>query len=117
MSVEGYAGLVEETAESLAADAKRSSPRANRKLIRGYFEHFDRHDSLVERPAGSGVDAWVVPGDEDEVGLTADEAAGLEAAPNVTMVTITGARHFSMTDQPAAVTRVILDSVGAGRPA
>jgi pimeloyl-ACP methyl ester carboxylesterase len=59
----------------------------------------------------------VVRGDEDEIGLTEEEAAGLEAAPNVTVVTIPGARHFSMTDQPAAVTRVILDAVGAARPA
>jgi pimeloyl-ACP methyl ester carboxylesterase len=29
------------------------------------------------------------------------------------MVTIPGARHFSMLDDPAAVTRVILDAAGA----
>jgi pimeloyl-ACP methyl ester carboxylesterase len=52
----------------------------------------------------------VVRGDEDEVGLKEDEAAALAAASNVTMVPIAGARHFSMTDQPAAVTQAILSA-------
>jgi pimeloyl-ACP methyl ester carboxylesterase len=107
----------EDRHDELVAEMKKGSLRAALRLIRGYFDHFDRHGSLVARLADSGADAWVVRGDEDEIGLTEEEAAGLEAAPNVTVVTIPGARHFSMTDQPAAVTRVILEAVGAARQA
>jgi pimeloyl-ACP methyl ester carboxylesterase len=107
----------EDRHDELVAEMKKASPRAALRLIRGYFDHFDRHGSLVARLADSGADASVVRGDEDEIGLTAEEAAGLDAAPNVTVVTIPGAKHFSMTDQPAAVTRVILDAAGAVRPA
>jgi pimeloyl-ACP methyl ester carboxylesterase len=105
--------LPEARHDELVADMKRGLRGPSRQLIVRYFDHLDRYGSLVRRLAESGVPAWVVRGDGDEVGLTAAEAAGLEAAPSITTVTIPGARHFSMTDDPAAVARVIMDAVDA----
>jgi pimeloyl-ACP methyl ester carboxylesterase len=104
----------EERHDELVGEMKRGLADGSlaREFIKRYFDSLDEPGSLAERLASSGAQAWVVRGDADEVGLTASEAATLEAAPSVTMVSIPAARHFSMTDQPAAVTRVILDAVG-----
>ena len=104
----------EERHDELVGEMKRgmADGRSTRQFIKRYFDSLDEPGSLAERLASSGAPAWVVRGDADEVGLTAAEAATLEAAPSVTMVSIPDARHFSMTDQPAAVTRAILDAVG-----
>jgi pimeloyl-ACP methyl ester carboxylesterase len=100
--------------DELVAEMKRMSPPLARRLLVRYFDHLDEPGSLAQRLADSGADAWVVRGDGDEVGLTGEEAAVLGAAPNVTVVTIPDARHFSMTDQPAAVARTILEAAAGG---
>lgn len=102
--------------DELVAEMRKNEPRAMRQLILRYFEHLDEPGpGLAQRLADSGARAWVVRGDEDEVGLKEDEAAILEAASNVTVVPLAGARHFSMTDQPAAVTQTILSAATASR--
>jgi pimeloyl-ACP methyl ester carboxylesterase len=100
--------------DELVAEMKRGLADGGlaREFIKRYFDSLDEPGSLAERLASSGAAAWVVRGDSDEVGLTDAEAAVLEAAPSVTTVSIPDARHFSMTDQPAAVTRVILEALG-----
>jgi pimeloyl-ACP methyl ester carboxylesterase len=97
--------------KALVGEMKRVSPRLARAMIQRYFDHLVEPGSLAERLAESGTVAWVVRGDQDEVAITAAEAATLEAAATVTVVSIPGARHFSMTDDPAAVARVIVDAV------
>jgi pimeloyl-ACP methyl ester carboxylesterase len=105
--------------DELVAEMRKNEPRAMRQLVLRYFEHLDEPGpALAQRLADSGSQAWVVRGDEDEVRLADAEAAILDAASNVTLVPIPGARHFSMTDQPAAVAQAILRAAaGAGRPA
>jgi pimeloyl-ACP methyl ester carboxylesterase len=103
--------LPEARHDELVREMKKGARGPARQLIVRYFDHLDRHGSLVARLVDSGVPAWVVRGDEDEIGLTDSEAAALEAAPSVTTVTIPGARHFSMTDEPAAVARTILSAI------
>jgi pimeloyl-ACP methyl ester carboxylesterase len=98
--------------DELVAEMRLMSPPLARRLLRRYFAHLDEYGSLARRLADSGADAWVVRGDQDEIGLTGEEAAVLEAAPNVRVVVIPGAKHFSMTDQPAAVARTILAAAG-----
>jgi pimeloyl-ACP methyl ester carboxylesterase len=109
--------LPPERHDELVAEMERMSPPLARRLMRRYFDHLDEPGSLAQRLADSGADAWVVRGDEDEIGLTEAEAAVLDAAPKIRVVTIQGAKHFSMTDQPAAVTQTILEAAGAARPA
>jgi pimeloyl-ACP methyl ester carboxylesterase len=108
--------LPPERHDELVAEMRRMSPPLARRLMLRYFDHLEEPGSLARRLADSGADAWVVRGDEDEIGLTDEEAGVLEAAPNIGVVTIPGARHFSMTDQPAAVTQTILEAAGAAPP-
>ena len=100
----------------LVAEMRKNKPGAMRQLMVRYFEHLDEPGhGLAQRLADSGAQAWVVRGEDDEVSIKDDEAAILEAAPNVTFVRLPGARHFSMIDQPAAVTDTILSAAAASR--
>lgn len=93
--------------EALVAEFKKNDPAFCRQVIRRYFDYLDRHGSLVPRLRDSGVPAWVVRGDHDEIGLTDEERAGLDAGPDVTMVVVSGAGHLVMVDQPAPVAELV----------
>jgi pimeloyl-ACP methyl ester carboxylesterase len=103
--------LPAERHDALVAEMLRTDMKVARPMIRKYFDHLDRHGSLVARLAGSGVPAWVVYGEHDEIGLTDAERAGLEAAENVTLVTVPGATHMLMTDQPEKTADIVLDAL------
>ncbi|WP_406397727.1 alpha/beta hydrolase [Streptomyces sp. NBC_00879] len=97
--------------EALVAELKKNDAAYCRRSVRHYFDYLDHHGSLVPRLRDSGVQAWVVRGDRDEIGLTDDERAALEASPGVTMVTIPDATHMVMTDQPARVAELVAQVV------
>jgi pimeloyl-ACP methyl ester carboxylesterase len=96
----------------LVSDLKRNDSGFCRRAVREYFRYLDDHGSLVTRLRESGVPAWVVRGDHDEIGLTQAERMGLEASQNVTMVGVEGAGHMVMIDQPRACAEAILLAVG-----
>jgi pimeloyl-ACP methyl ester carboxylesterase len=81
--------------------------------VRSYFEYLDRHGSLVPRLCESGVKGVVAFGDDDEIGLTYEERRGLEASPDVGLVTITEATHFMVVEQPAQIAKLICELAGA----
>ena len=93
----------------LIAEMRATDMAVCRRMARLYFDYLDRHGSVVPRLRASGVDAWVVRGDRDEIGLSEEERRDLEASPNVTMVTVPDAAHFVMTDQPAPTAGLIID--------
>jgi pimeloyl-ACP methyl ester carboxylesterase len=95
---------------------RRNDMAVFRLLVHEYFAYLDRHGSLAGRRCASGVDAWVVRGDRDEIGLSDEERRALEACPTVTMVQVPDAGHLVMTDQPARTTDLILEIIedGAG---
>ena len=95
--------------DEFVAEIKRNDPVVCRRMVRRYFEHLDRYGSLVQRLCDTGVKAWVIFGERDQVGLTDDERSALEACPSVTMVTVPDATHVVMLDQPARVAELILD--------
>ncbi len=102
--------------ERLVAEMRRSDWRINRQLMRDYFRylgHAEVGEAIAERLVASGVRAWVVRGDRDEIGLRDDERAVLAASPNVTLVEVPGAGHFVHTDQPGAVVGIVLDALDA----
>ena len=104
--------LPEERRGELVAEMKKSDGGLDRRITREYFDYLGRHGSLVGRLCKSGVAAWVVRGDRDEIGLTEDERTGLEACRSVSMVTVPDAAHFVMLDQPSLITELILEVVG-----
>ena len=100
--------------ERLVAEMRRSEWRVNRQLMRDYFRYLARAEVgevIAARLVASGVTAWVVRGDRDEMGLRDDERAILAASPNVTLVVVPGAGHFVLTDQPGAVVDIVLDAL------
>jgi len=92
---------------ALVAEFKKNDAAFCREAIRWFFTYLDHHGSPVPRLRESGVPAWVVRGDHDEVGLTAEERAALDAAPNVTMVTAPDTGHLVMIDQAAQVAELV----------
>lgn len=93
--------------EALVAELKKNDAAFCRRATRQYYAYLDRHGSLVPRLRESGVPAWVVRGDRDEIGLTDAERAGLDAAPAVTLVEVPDAGHLVMVDQPARVAELV----------
>ncbi|MFF4351266.1 alpha/beta fold hydrolase [Streptomyces sp. NPDC001530] len=100
-------GLPPARRAALVAEFKKNDPAFCRQATRHYFDYLDRHGSLVARLHDSGVPAWVVRGDHDEIGLTHMERTALDASPNVTMVTVPDAGHLVMVDQPGPVAELI----------
>lgn len=102
--------------DALVAEMKKNDPGFCRRQVRAYFAYLDRHGSLVQRLCGSGARALVVFGDRSDIGLADEERRGLEACPDVTMVSLADAAHFVMIDQPARTAELILEllSVDAG---
>lgn len=99
--------LPEASRDELVAELKKNDAPVCRRIVRHYFDYLDHHGSLVRRLRESGVRAWVVRGDHDEIGLTDEEHDELEAMPHVTMVTVPEAGHMVMTDQPARVAELV----------
>jgi pimeloyl-ACP methyl ester carboxylesterase len=86
--------------QALIAELKKNDPHFLRRQTHLYLEYLDRHGSLAPRFADSGVPAWVVYGESDDVGITDDERDALEASPHVSIVTIPGAGHFTLNQPP-----------------
>jgi pimeloyl-ACP methyl ester carboxylesterase len=99
--------------DALLAEMRASEPDDSRRIMSRYFDHLDRHGSLVARLRDSGVRVWVVRGDHDGIGLTAAERRGLLASPRITLVTVPDAGHFVLTDQPAATFELVREALRA----
>jgi pimeloyl-ACP methyl ester carboxylesterase len=100
----------------LVAEMRRSDWRVNRQLAKDYAAYLaeaEHETSIADRLVASGVPAWVVRGDHDEIGLTDAERAALDAGPSIRTVDVPDAGHFVLTDQPAAVVDVILDALAS----
>lgn len=104
--------------ESLVAEMRRNDPGFCRRSLRAHFDYLHRHGSLVARLCASGAKSWVVFGEDDDVGLTDQERAGLLDCPHVTLITIPGAGHFTLNTHPGRIAEVVLDLISAvpGRP-
>ncbi|MDW5596967.1 alpha/beta hydrolase [Conexibacter stalactiti] len=107
--------LPEARFDELMAEMKRNPRAANRAQVVGFFEHMAAHGGeLASRLATASTPVWLGRGDRDEVGITDAELAILDAAPQVTLKTIPGAAHFSITDAPHAVAQLVLDLLDDG---
>jgi pimeloyl-ACP methyl ester carboxylesterase len=100
--------------DALVAELQNNDPRFLRRQNRRYLEYLDRHGSLAPRLCDSGVPAWVVFGEHDEIGLSDQERGVLEACPQMTMVTIADAGHFALNQQPGQIAGLVLDAVASG---
>jgi pimeloyl-ACP methyl ester carboxylesterase len=104
-------GLPPARREALIAELKKNDPRFLRRQTHLYLEYLDRHGSLAPRFADSGVPAWVVHGESDDIGLADDERDVLEASPHVSIVRISDSGHFTLNQQPAEIAKLVLEAV------
>jgi pimeloyl-ACP methyl ester carboxylesterase len=105
--------LPPERREALVAEMKKNDPRFLQQQTRRYLEYLDRHGSLVSRLCDSGVRAWVVFGEGDDIGLTDDERRALDECSHVTLVTIPDAGHFTLNEEPGRIAELIVGMVSA----
>jgi pimeloyl-ACP methyl ester carboxylesterase len=101
--------------DALVAELRNNDPRFLHRQNRRYLEYLDRHGSLAPQLCDSGVPAWVVFGEHDEIGLTDQERGVLEACPQVTTVTIADAGHFALNQKPGQIAGLVLDAVASGK--
>jgi pimeloyl-ACP methyl ester carboxylesterase len=102
--------LPDDRFDELLAEMKRNPRSANRAQVVGFFEHIAAHGGEVaSRLATASKPVWVGRGDRDEVRITDAERAILDAAPHVTLKTIPGAAHFSITDTPDQVAQLVVE--------
>jgi pimeloyl-ACP methyl ester carboxylesterase len=109
-------GLPPTRRDALIAELKKNDPRFLRRQTHLYLEYLDRHGSLAPRFAASGAPAWVVYGESDEIGITDDERAVLEASPHVSIVRISDAGHFTLNQQPGEIAKLVLEAVTSRAP-
>jgi pimeloyl-ACP methyl ester carboxylesterase len=99
--------------DALIAELKNNDPRFLRRQTRRYLEYLDRYGSLVSRLCDSGVRTWVVFGERDDIGLTDDERRALEDCSQVTLITIPGAGHFTLNEEPGRIAELIIGMLSA----
>jgi pimeloyl-ACP methyl ester carboxylesterase len=99
--------------DALIAELRNNDPRFLRRQTRRYLEYLDRYGSLVSRLCDSGVRTWVVFGERDDIGLTDDERRALEDCSHVTLITIPGAGHFTLNEEPGRIAELIIGMLSA----
>ena len=109
-------GLPAARREVLINELKKNDPRFLRRQTHLYLAYLDRHGSLAQRFCDSGTPAWVVFGASDDIGLTADERALLEATPHVSLVEISDAGHFTLNQKPSEIAALVLEAVTRATP-
>lgn len=96
---------------ALVAEIRKNDPRVNRRQVSAYLGHLDRRGSGAGPLCDSGVPAWLVFGEKDDVGLTADERSTLEACPRTKVVMVPGAGHMTLTSHPTLVAEILLEAL------
>ena len=99
--------------DALVAELKKNDPAFVRRQTREYLGYLDRHTTLVPRLCDAGVEAHVVFGEKDDVGLADEERRALEQCPRTTLTTIAGAGHFTMNQEPGRIAEVVLEALPA----
>ena len=106
-------GLPPARREALIAELKKNDPRFLRRQTRLYLEYLDHYGSLAQRFSDSGVPAWVVFGERDDIGLTNEEREVLERSPHVTLVEIPDTGHFALNQKPGEIATIVLEAIDA----
>ena len=108
--------LPDEHYDELIKEMKSNPRHASRMQVNAFFEHVNKYGSLAERLAGVGNQTWLVRGDSDPIQDTDEEIATVEGGANVTRKTVADAQHFSITDNPAAVNKLIVEMLNERDP-
>jgi pimeloyl-ACP methyl ester carboxylesterase len=99
--------------EFLSNELKNNDPRFLRAQTRLYLAYLDRHGSLAKRFCDAGTRAWVVYGENDDVGITRDEREVLAGASHVTLIEIADTGHFALNQKPDEIAAIVLQAVSS----
>jgi pimeloyl-ACP methyl ester carboxylesterase len=97
--------------ERLADEMASSNPSDIRINLRRSYQHLYKHGTLAGRLCRSGVQAEVVFGEDDEVGLTPAERGTLESCPSTRLHYVPDCGHMLPNQKPELVARLIVDTV------
>jgi pimeloyl-ACP methyl ester carboxylesterase len=79
--------------------------------LRRYYQYLHRYGTLAPRLCQSGVQAEIVFGEHDEVGLTPAERSTLESCPTTRLHFAPDAGHMLLNQQPDWIAELIVDAV------
>jgi hypothetical protein len=97
--------------DALVADISNNDPGFCRRSVHEYFSYLDRYKAVAPRLC-TGVQSWVVFGDNDEIGLQDHERSVLEACATVTLTKVPGT-HMFLVKSPAQTAAVIAQAVAS----
>jgi pimeloyl-ACP methyl ester carboxylesterase len=105
-------GQVPDDSVDRLADEMASSNRSDiRTNLRRSYEHLYRYGTLAGRLCRSGVQAEVVFGEDDEVGLTPAERSTLESCPTTRLHFVPACGHMLPNQKPERVAELIVETV------
>lgn len=93
--------------KELIVDLKQNRASDSVRVSSEYLDYIGADRDFAAQLAASGNPVWVVHAEKGDGGLTDAERATLEAAPNVTLVTIPGAVFFLPDEAPQQTAAVI----------
>ena len=101
----------DDSVDRLAAEMASSARSDIRTNLRRSYEHLYKHGTLAGRLCRSGVQAEVVFGEDDEVGLTPAERSALEACPTTRLHFVPDCGHMLPNQKPEWVAELIVHTV------
>jgi len=93
--------------KELLEDFKQNRARDSVRVTSEYLDYIAADRDFAAELAASGNPAWVVHAEKGDGGLTDAERATLQAAPNVTLVTIPGS-VFLLPDEVPQLTAAVI---------
>jgi pimeloyl-ACP methyl ester carboxylesterase len=99
--------------DALIREFRRNDPGHVQRETRAYLDYLDRRGSVAERLCQSGVRAWAVFGERDDVRLADEERRVLESCHGVELTTIPDAGHFALIERPDLIAQLILKAIQA----
>lgn len=97
--------------QELLEDIKMNTARRAVRVCSEYLDYIAAERDPAAELAASGNPAWVVHAEKGDGGLTDDERATLQAAPNATLVTIAGSVFLLPDEVPRQIADVISSAV------
>jgi pimeloyl-ACP methyl ester carboxylesterase len=103
--------LPEPHKSELIADLKQNRARDSVRVYSTYLDYIAADRDFTAELAASASPVWVVHAEKGDGGLTDAERATLQAAPNVTLVTIPGSVFLLPDEAPGDTAAAIADAV------
>jgi pimeloyl-ACP methyl ester carboxylesterase len=105
----------DDSVDRLAAEMASNNRSDIRINLRRSYEHLYKYGTLAGRLCRSGVQAEIVFGEDDEVGVTPAERSTLESCPNARLHLVPDCGHMLPNQKPEWVAELIVDTIATSR--